>query len=122
MQVASTPSKVARKPGSVKKSSLPSLDLATRSMNQSAVGKSDGRRLQFNDSVEVYFYPENKAQHEHHLRDNDDLDDDDEDFLVCEEPRLTEDDEDVQEMADPSFEELLFNYISHSLLPRITAS
>ena len=43
-------------------------------------------RLQFNDSVEVYFYPENKEQHNHHLHEDDDYDDDDDmDFLKCEE-------------------------------------
>ena len=63
---------LARLP-SAKKSTIPSLDLATQTYKGR---KSDGqkRRLKFNDSIEVYYYPENKEQHDHHL--NDDEDDD----------------------------------------------
>ena len=81
-------------------------------MNKASLTKS-GRRLQFNDNIEVYFYPENKEQHDHHLRENEDEFDEDEELLRCEEPRLTdEDEEQLQELTDPSFEELLYNYIT----------
>lgn len=54
------------------------------------------------------------------MQENDDDDlDEDEEVLRCEEPRLTDDDDEMQEVTDPSFEELLFNYISQTLLPRI---
>lgn len=108
-----------------KQSSLPGLDLATRSMNKStATHNKTKRRLQFNDSVEVYYYPENREQHDHHHHDDYDEDEDEEEMLRCEEPKLSsssEDDQDSmqQDMTDPPFELLLFDYITHQLLPRL---
>ena len=70
------------------------------------------RRLQFNDTVEVYYYPENKEQHNHH----------DSDFEFEEESLACGEDADfaeVQESADPDFEEMLQDYIKRSLLPRL---
>lgn len=48
------------------KSSLQSLDLAT-----------EGRKIKFNDTVEVYYYPENMEQHDHHKQDSDEEEADD---------------------------------------------
>jgi len=56
------------------KSTLASLDLATQADN----GKSVRTRLQFNDAIEVYFYPENKEQHDHHHEEDYDEDEDEE--------------------------------------------
>lgn len=52
------------------------------SRNKHTPNKSE-RRLQFNDTIEVYYYPENKEQHEHHLTV------DFEDELLCDEPPLS---------------------------------
>ena len=58
------------------------------------VTPSKRRRIEINDDVEIYYYPENKEQHAHHFEDYDfDIDD------------LTEDL--VEEDADESFEELM---------------
>ena len=70
------------------------------------------RRLQFNDTVEVYYYPENKEQHNHH---DSDFDFEEENLACVEAADLTE----VQESADPGFEEMLQDYIKRSLLPRL---
>ena len=82
-------------------SSLESLDLATKL----ATPKKQGRGLQFNDTVEVYYYPENKEQHEHHS-----------------ESEFEEEIDDVldgpQEQTDPSFEELLCTYMRQQVIPR----
>jgi len=71
---------------SQRKSTLPGLDLATRTAYKATSNKS-GRRCAFNDTVEVYYYPENKEQHEHHL--SDDFDDEDEEQLRSDAPQLS---------------------------------
>lgn len=64
----------------MKSSSLIGLDLATDKTPQTSPTKGQ-RKLKFNDTVEVYYYPENKEQHDHHKLDSDS----DEDLLDCEE-------------------------------------
>ena len=87
--------------------------MATRNRSEQSQVKQRPR-LQFNDTVEVYFYPENRAQHDHHLSEGD------EESLLCEEEQpLTSEEQVEQENADPSFEELLFNFITNQLAPRI---
>lgn len=80
------------KPCSARKSSLPSLDLATRTSNKPTTSGTIGRRCMFNDAVEVYYYPENREQHDHHL--SEEFDDEDEESLRCEEPKITESEHD----------------------------
>lgn len=94
------------------KSRLQSLDLATRS-NSKFISSSVPRRLQFNDTVEVYYYPENKEQHAHHDSDYEFEDE----SLACSEAYDLQDE--AQECADPDFEEMLQDYIKHSLLPKL---
>ncbi len=62
--------------------------------------------------MEVYYYPENKEQHNHH---ESDFEFDDE-SLACSEAG---DIDAVQESADPEFEEMLQDYIKRSLLPQL---
>ena len=50
---------------------------------------SGKRKLQFNDTVEVYYYPENKEQHNHH--NESDLEDEDEESIYCNEPNFKDD-------------------------------
>jgi hypothetical protein len=53
------------------------------SQNKHTPNKSE-RRLQFNDTIEVYYYPENKEQHEHHL--TVEYEENDIEQLECDEP------------------------------------
>lgn len=86
-----------------------SLDLATPHQNKKESCAKKNRTLKFNDTIEVYFYPENKAQHG-----TPENSDDEEEPIQIDYPRLAEadDDEVAQELVDPTFEEMLHTYIS----------
>jgi len=60
----------------------------------------------------VYFYPENKEQHEH----NTESEFEEESISGDEQFSRTEE---VQEETDPSFEQLLYFYIKHQVIPRM---
>ena len=70
---------------------------------------SKRRRIEINDHVEIYFYPENKEQHAHHFSDYEYENDEDE----------NDDDNTTQEDADPSFDDLLQNFIQNFLFPKL---
>ena len=73
-----------------------------------------GRKIKFNDTIEVYYYPENMAQHDHHKNESDDDFEDPNDLTYEESISCNEKislDDAPQEQTDPSFEEMLFHYL-----------
>ena len=133
----STSPRCRKKPTQAPKSSLQGLDLATcgkMSLIQTPATKQK-KRLAFNDTVEVYFYPENREQH----YSNEESEYEDDSSEPCfdneeDEARVSvisstgageamrtrnnlqntasgQDVNNLQESSDPTFEELLVDYI-----------
>ena len=70
-------------------------------------------KLSFNDSIEVYYYPENMEQHAHHFRyDSNELEESADDDLAS--------DQEVQEDTDPDFEGMLLDYIKKKIIPNLS--
>lgn len=68
-------------------------------------------KLSFNDSIEVYYYPENMEQHAHHFRyDSNELEESADDLVS---------DQEVQEDTDPDFEGMLLDYIKKKIIPSL---
>ena len=76
-----------------------------------AQAPSKRAKLSFNDSIEVYYYPENMEQHAHHLRydDGNELDEEADDDMIS--------NQEVQEDTDPDFEGMLLDYIKKKIIP-----